>query len=127
MTFGFRADSGLILVEAEVSGPIGKSGAILALDTGATGTALNASLLRAIGYDPDASTEVAAMTTGAGTMKVPRVTVNRLSALGRHAIGLRVLSHSLPEQAAIDGLLGLDFFRALSLTIDFRAGTLALS
>ena len=45
---------------------------------------------------------------------------NRLSALGRHAIGLRVLAHDLPAEAAVDGLLGLDFFRDLSLQIDFR-------
>ena len=42
------------LVEAEVSGPAGTAGATLVLDTGATSTTLNRSLLRAVGYDPDA-------------------------------------------------------------------------
>ncbi len=44
-----------------------------------------------------------------------------------HAIGLRVLAHDLPTEAAVDGLLGLDFFRDLSLTIDFRAGQIDLT
>ena len=55
MSHAFNAKTGLILVEAEVSGPLGKAGATLVLDTGATSTSLNASLLRSIGYDPDAA------------------------------------------------------------------------
>ena len=58
---------------------------------------------------------------------VPRVTLKRLGALGRHAVGLTVLAHNLPAEAAVDGLLGLDFFRSLLLTIDFRAGWITLA
>lgn len=117
----------LIFVEAEVAGPSGTAGATLVLDTGATGTSLNANLLRSIGYDPDSATEFARMTTGTGISKVPRMVVTRLGALGTHAIGLRVLVHTLPAEAAVDGLLGLDFFQGRSLTIDFRTGTINLS
>lgn len=53
--------------------------------------------------------------------------INRLSALGHHAVGLRVLAHDLPASAGIDGLLGLDFFRGLALTLDFRAGRIDLA
>ena len=67
------------------------------------------------------------MTTGTTVAMVPRLMVNRLSALGKHAIGLRVLAHDLPAVAAVDGLLGLDFFRNLSLLIDFRLGQLSLT
>jgi hypothetical protein len=67
------------------------------------------------------------MTTGSTVETVPRLMINRLSALGQHAIGLRVLAHSLPAVAAVDGLLGLDFFRNLILAIDFRAGQITLS
>jgi predicted aspartyl protease len=123
----FHAKTGLILVEAEVSGPAGRAGATLVLDTGATSTVLNVSVLRSVGYDPDAATEFARMATGAGVGTVPRLMVNRLSALGRHALGLRVLAHDLPAEAAVDGLLGLDFFRDLTLTIDFRSGQITLT
>jgi predicted aspartyl protease len=127
MSRAFNATTGLILVEAEISGPAGKVGATLVLDTGATSTSLNPNVLRSVGYDPDAATESVRMTTGTTMTTVPRLMVTRLSALGQHAIGLRVLAHSLPAVAAVDGLLGLDFFRNLLLTIDFRAGQITLA
>jgi hypothetical protein len=122
----FNASAGLILVKAEISGPTRTGVATLVLDTGATSTSLNANVLRSLGYDPDAATAFVAMMTGTRVERVPRLMVNRLSALGRHAIGLRVLAHDLPAVAAVDGLLGLDFFRNLLLTIDFRAGQITL-
>jgi predicted aspartyl protease len=127
MSQPFNASTGLILVEAEISGPTGKVSATLVLDTGATSTSLNTNVLRSVGYDPDTATEFVRMTTGTAVGTVPRLMVNRLSALGRHAIGLRVLAHDLPAVTAVDGLLGLDFFRNLLLTIDFRAGRITLA
>lgn len=121
MSHAFNGKAGLILVEAEISGPTGKVGATLVLDTGATSTSCNVSVLRSVGYDPDNATDFVRTATGSGVVLVPRLMVNRLSALGHHAIGLRVLAHDLPSEAAVDGLLGLDFFRGLSLLIDFRA------
>jgi hypothetical protein len=126
LSHAFNPATGLILVEAEISGPRRAGVATLVLDTGATVTSLNASVLRYVGYDPDAATEFVSLTTGTRVERVPRLMVNRLSALGRHAIGLRVLAHDLPAVAAVDGLLGLDFFRNLSLTIDFRTGRITL-
>jgi hypothetical protein len=66
------------------------------------------------------------MTTGTGVISVPRIMLNRFSALGQHQIGLKVLAHDLPTAADVDGLLGLDFLRDKILTIDFRAGALTL-
>jgi predicted aspartyl protease len=94
----FQAHSGLILVEAEISGPSGKVAATLVLDTGATTTTLNVTMLRSIGYDPDSTVGSARMTTGSGVATVPRLMVNRLSALGQHSIGLKVLAHNLPPK-----------------------------
>jgi hypothetical protein len=127
LSHAFNSVTGLILVEAEISGPTRAGVATLVLDTGATTTSLNLNVLRSVGYDPDAATEFVSMTTGTRVERVPRLMVNRLSALGRHAIGLRVLAHDLPADAAVDGLLGLDFFRNLLLTIDFRAGQITLA
>lgn len=53
---------------------------------------------------------------------VPRLMINRLSALGKHLIGPRVLAHDLPPEAVVDDLLGLDFFLNLVITLDFRTG-----
>ena len=64
---------------------------------------------------------------GNGVEIVPRVVLTRFTALGTHRFGFSVLSHSIPPEAGIDGLLGLDFFRSQILTLDFRAGQIALS
>jgi predicted aspartyl protease len=127
MSQAFNGTAGLIFVEAVISGPAGKASARLVLDTGATSTSLNLKVLRSVGYDPDGATDFVSVATGTAVKKVPRLMINRLSALGQHAIGLRVLAHDLPAVAAVDGLLGLDFFRNLSLSIDFRAGQITLT
>jgi aspartyl protease family protein len=126
MSQAFNGASGLILIDAEVSGPSGKADARLLLDTGATSTALNPIVLRSVGYDPDAATESVRLITGTTAVTVPRLMVNRLSALSQHKIGLRLLAHTLPTSAGLDGLLGLDFLRNHVLTIDFRVGQISL-
>ncbi|HEX3447727.1 MAG TPA: aspartyl protease family protein [Isosphaeraceae bacterium] len=128
MNHPFNASSGPILVDAEISGPAGKARATLVLDTGATASTINISVLRSAGYDPNLSTDFVQMMTGTGTgvTKVPRVILNRMSALGQYQIGIRVLAHDLPLVANVDGPLGLDFLRDQVLTIDFRAATMNL-
>lgn len=127
MTYVFQPRSGAISVEAEASNPGGKAAVRLVLDTGATLSTLSLEILPEIGYDPSTSTDLVRLTAGTGFATVPRLMLNRLSALGRHAIGLRVLAHDLPAEAKFDGLLGLDFFRDLFLTLDFRAGQIGLA
>lgn len=63
MSQGFNARAGLILVEAEISGPMGKAGATLVLDNGATTTSLNSNLLRSVGYERGAATDFVWMAT----------------------------------------------------------------
>ena len=90
-------------------------------------TTLEARLLMFLGYDPDASTEVIEVTT-TDSMSVRRVVrLNRLSALGKHRLGLPVVSQAFPKSAQIDGVLGLDFLRDCVLSIDFQNGQLTLS
>ena len=81
----------------------------------------------AVGYSPDAATDRVQVTMGNGIETVPRLVLNRFSALGQHRLGLPVLSYGLPPTAGIDGLLGLDFLRGSVLTIDFQNGQIALS
>ena len=127
MSTQFNSRSGLILVRAELSGPTGVVLAKLALDTGANSTILRSQTLGLAGYRPENSTDLARLTAGTGTAMAPRLMLNRLTALGHHAIGLRVLAHDLPPEAGIDGLLGLDFFRDRVLTIDFRDGRIDMA
>ena len=127
MSFPFDPQQGLIIVPVELWGPSGSAILRLALDTGATGTMVNTGMLVALGYDPALIADRVQITTGSGVEFVPRVLLDRVMALGQESTEFPVLSHTLPPSAGIDGLLGLDFFRGLSLTIDFRTGQVALT
>jgi len=127
VSFQFDATRGPIHVEAEVSGPTGRTNLRLLLDTGATTSLIDPTLLDAVGYTPDASTDRVPVTMGNGVQSMPRVVLTRLTALGQHRFGFGVLSHPLPPGAGVDGLLGLDFLRGQVLTLDFRAGLVVLA
>ncbi len=122
----FNPSGGLIIVSVEVTGPTGAAILRLALDTGATGTLVNASMLVAVGYDLALAPERIEMTTGSGVEFAPRIAVSRISALGHIRENFPVLGHTLPPSAGVDGLLGLDFCRGQILTIDFQNGAITL-
>jgi predicted aspartyl protease len=83
MTSAFDSRDGLIIVAAELQGPSGSAILRLALDTGATTTLINSSVLVATGYDPAASPTRFEVTTGSGVEYVARTVLLWLSALGR--------------------------------------------
>jgi predicted aspartyl protease len=126
MSFSFNPGRGPISVEAEFSGPTGRLDLRLLLDTGATTTVIDPTLLVSVGYDPDASTDRVPVAMGSGVVSAPRLVLNRLTALGQHRIGLLVLASTLPPAAGADGLLGLDFLRGHVLTLDFQSGLISL-
>ena len=127
MSSSFNPGRGLIVIGAELDGPSGSAILRLALDTGATSTLVNVAMLVAIGYDPALAADRVQVRTGSGVEFAPRIELKRLAALGQERFGFPVLGHTLPPSAGVDGLLGLDFFRGLRLTIDFRAGQLQLA
>jgi predicted aspartyl protease len=116
----------LIIVRAEIWGLSGSALLRLALDTGATGTVVNVAMLVAVGYDPALAPDRVQVTTGSGMEFAPRLTLDKLVALGQERIDFPVLCHTLPPSAGVDGLLGLDFLRGQRLTIDFRNGRMTL-
>jgi predicted aspartyl protease len=124
LNFSFNPHAGLIVVRAELTGPGGSGILQLALDTGATTTLINVAMLVALGYDPALSPDRIQVTTGSGVEFVPRIDLQRLTALGLERYGLQVLAHTLPPTSGVDGLLGLDFFRDSRLSLDFRGGQL---
>jgi len=126
VSFDFNPSQGPIIVEASLSGPMGRADLRLILDTGATTSLIRSTILVAVGYDPDTSPDRITVAMGNGVELVPRITLNRFSALGRHRLAFPVLAHSLPPAAGIDGLLGLDFLRRSVLTLDLLAGRITL-
>ena len=106
MSVPFVSQSGLIIVPAAVDGPSGSGVLRLALDTGATGTVINVGMLVALGYDPALTPQRIQVTTGSGVEFVPRITLDKIVALGQERTHFPVLGHTLPPSAGIDGLLG---------------------
>lgn len=126
MTFPFDPQQGLIVVPAELRGPTGSAVLRLALDTGATATLVNIAMLVGVGYDPALAPTRVQVTTGSGVEYVPLVTLSHIRALEQERFDFGVLGHTLPPSAGVDGLLGLDFLRGQSLTVDFRVGRVSL-
>jgi hypothetical protein len=126
MTFPFDPRQSFIIVHAKLEGPSGEAILRLALDTGATSTLINAGLLVSLGYDPSLSTYRVQVTMGSSVEFLPQINVTRLEALGQDQTNLPILCHTLPPSAGVDGLLGLDFLRDQTLTLDFRKGEIML-
>ena len=125
--FPFEPQHGLIVVSGKLWGPRDSAVLRLALDTGATGTIVNTGMLDALGYDPALIPDRDQVFTGSGVEWVPRVQLDRIFALGKECARFPVLGHTMPPSAGIDGLLGLDFLRRWSLTIDFPTGQVLLA
>lgn len=126
MSVPFDPHQELIFILARAEGPWGMIELRFALDTAATGTVMNADWLTSLGYDPATASEYLQMTTGSSVERVARLPVQKLQALGHERTNFPVVAHNLPPSSGIDGLLGLDFLRGLSLTLDFANGLITL-
>lgn len=122
MSLSFDPQAGLIVVPVRLWRPERDAIAHMALDTGATGSLVNWDIAVLLGYDPAAASERVRVTTGSGVEFAPQIVVQRIEALERQQTHFPILCHTLPSSAAVDGALGLDFFRGTRLTLDFRKG-----
>jgi predicted aspartyl protease len=127
MSVRFDTRLRLVVVRAEIDGPSGTGVFRFALDTGASTTLINASLLTALGYDPSLANERIEITTASGVEYAAVLPIRRIHALGRERLGLPVLCHTLPPSTGVDGLLGLNFLRGHVLTVDFPEGRIDLA
>jgi predicted aspartyl protease len=126
VSYRFDPDEQLIVVNARIVGPAGDVMIRLALDTGASSTLIAWNSLKLAGYEPAHAFCHVEMTTGSGTEIVPKIKLKQIESLGKRRRGLGVVAHDLPPTASVDGLLGLDYFRKLHLTIDFRKSSVTL-
>ncbi|MCC7474648.1 MAG: retropepsin-like domain-containing protein [Pirellulales bacterium] len=126
MSVRFSAETGLVIVRAELWGPAGSTILRMALDTGAVTTPVNADPMTWVGYDLAACSSRVQLTTGSGVEYAAKVTVQRMASLGLKREGFPIVCHTLPPSANVDGLLGLDFLRGQVLQLDFRLGEIVL-
>ncbi len=127
MSTRFLPGHDLIVVRAVLHGPKKKRTTLrLALDTGASRSVLPQDALLGVGYDLAQIGEQTLVTTGSGTVIAPLVEVSQLTAIAHSTGKLKVVAHTLPAGASVDGLLGLDFLRRTVLSIDFPKRLLTL-
>lgn len=127
MSTRFAPRQGLIIVYADVYGPLGCIQARFALDTGAVTTTIRTGILEEIGYNLSLPAGQTRIVTGSRIETVPVLVLSQITALGQTKTDMPMLSYTLPAAANIDGVLGLDFLREQTLTIDFRQGLLTLA
>ena len=126
-TIEFDSNKKLIFLDVGVTSSDGSWRIYLpvALDTGATTTIFPADILAALGYDPGhPGLPRIRMITGSGIEYAPFVTVKSLIVGGEEIVNVGVLCHDLPDEAGIDGLLGLSFLKNFDFTVEYSSGRL---
>jgi Aspartyl protease len=125
--YKFHRDDGdsLILVYARAN----QERATLALDTGATHTVIDLTVLLMAGYSMKDSIKSVPMETAKGTIDAYVFNLTKLTCLGVTHIDKEVCSYDFLANnvlTTIDGVLGLDFFEGCSLNIDFVDSTITV-
>jgi hypothetical protein len=126
-SFAFAPRHGPVVVDAQITGPARSAKLRLILDTAATTSVVDLSILTNLGFDPGQPVRYTQLVTGSAVGTAPVFAVTRFSTLGQHRFGFHIVGHTLPPAALADGLLGLDFLRDQTLTNDFRTGQISLA
>ena len=119
MVHTFEREAPVIVIDVTLYGD-GRKKLEMALDTGATYVMIPWEIADVLGYRPESSKERITLVTPSGIEKVPLVTVQSVSVLGKSANDVKAVVHDLPQRSYVDGLLGLSFLKNFRLAIDFR-------
>lgn len=120
----FDATADLIIVEAQVWGPLGQTSLRLVLDTGSTETLLVPDVVDDLGYSPRDGDVVTGVYSAVGKEQGYMRRVARFSALGFVRQNFPIHVFDLADRYAIDGLVGLRFLRQLNYEIRSAEGTI---
>ncbi len=123
--FSLENEDSLIRIDAQVD----RSDLTLALDTGATHTMIDLTLMLLNGYDLDQVVRTVEFETAKGPISAYIFRVSALTALGRTVRDVEVSSYDFVGNNLIfdiDGVLGLDFFKGTELTINFKESKIGL-
>ncbi len=126
----YDPSASVIVVDLLLESANGSSSLLIpvVLDTGASYTLVATDILVQLGYDPaNPLLERQRIITGSGIEYAPRITVRSATAIGQKITDLEVLSHDLPANSGVDGLLGLNFLRHFKLTVRSRRGIIELT
>lgn len=126
MSVAFDPTVRSIRVPVALVGPRQSHDLRCAIDTGSAQTILPASVLRALGCDLSRPVRRTRIRSATGITMVPQVRIPAVAALDRVRTDFLVAAHDFPLGVEADGLIGLDFFRGLVLTLDFVRGRVRL-
>ena len=124
--FSLENEDSLIRVDAQV----GRSDLTLALDTGATHTVIDLTLMMLNGYDLTKVVRTVEFETAKGSISAYIFRIPTLTALGRTIRNIEVSSYDFVGNNVIfdiDGVLGLDFFKGTELIVNFRTHNISLT
>lgn len=96
-----------------------------ALDTGATFTVVEPSLIRFLEIEPRVDEHIEVV-TASGTEQTIVTTIPRLNCLGLIQTDTPTIITPLPQDSGVTGLLGLSFLRHYRVQLDFKRGQLRL-
>lgn len=125
MKFPFDSDKGLVVVDVAILGTNNDAILRLCLDTGAERTVFNKKVIKEIGLEPENDGQLYPLKSAGGEISAPLVVLPKIFALGGLKENFPVYVHTLPKDARVDGLLGLDFLRGHVLTLDFKTGEIS--
>ena len=123
--FSLENEDSLIRINAQVD----RSDLTLALDTGATHTVIDLTMLLLNGYDLDKVVRTVEFETAKGPSRAFIFRIASLTALGKTVKNVEISSYDFFGNnliVDIDGVLGLDFFKETELSINFKTSTITL-
>jgi hypothetical protein len=123
----FEPSAHQILITGLLEGPQGRVRRVrYLLDTGTPHTVFDAPITDSIGFGPDLMTGTSRLWGVSGVSVGYVVRAARVRVLSREVHGYPVAVHDLPNDLGVEALLGLDFFKACFLGIDFRVGLITV-
>ena len=112
----------LIVVEGEITGPLGETRLRLVLDTGAAESLVVPDIIDALGYNPRDAETVTGVYSAIGKEQGYILRVARFSALGFTLPDVRIHVFDLADRYGIDGLIGLSFLSQFNYEIRSAEG-----
>lgn len=89
----------------------------LLVDTGASFTTLPSRVLQLVGCDLERPLRTQNITAAGGIISAPVVAVPWFNCLGQRIENFAVVAYTIPANAFVDGLLGVDFLKQYSAII----------
>ena len=122
----FDRKASLIVVPVTIKKGIEVLDFEFAVDTGATISLIDTSVLTRLGYTTADSLRATHTITASKAETVYEYNLDNIMAIGLIRRNFKVISRSLPMGLGIDGLLGLNFFKNKELSINFKLSEIQL-